>query len=198
MGRQVPSRETANPRRRYVYGVEPCLIDGPPAPDYEAAIDPDAVLSSVGEVPYEWRLDTDLIVWGRSLGEVLAVRETAMIVTGAGFARLIVPESGRSRAEVVREPAFRGEGGGGVAYDLQYALRLPGRAEPTWVEDTGRWFAGPDGKPLRARGVVRVTNGRHEREPRLVQQSHLDALTGDMTRSPLTEVLAETIEDATT
>src|SRR5262249_13562648 len=110
---------------------------------------------------------------------------------------LIVPESGRSRAEVVREPAFRGEGGGGVAYDLQYALRLPGRAEPTWVEDTGRWFAGPDGKPLRARGVVRVVNERHEREQRLVQQSQLDAVTGEMNRSRLTEVLEETIEETT-
>ena len=33
-----------------------------------------------------------------------------------------------------------------------------------WIEDTGRWFAGPDGKPLRAHGVVRVIDERHEQE----------------------------------
>ena len=52
----------------------------------------------------------------------------------------------------------------------------------TWIEDSGRWFAGPDGKPSRAHGVVRVINERHEREERLAYLSRFDALTGEMNR----------------
>ena len=40
----------------------------------------------------------------------------------------------------------------------------PRRSGLSWVEDIGRWFAGADGRPLRAHGVLRVINERHERE----------------------------------
>ena len=43
----------------------------------------------------------------------------------------------------------------GVPYQVQYAFKR-GDDENIWLEDTGRWFAGPDGKPLRAHGIVRV------------------------------------------
>ena len=48
---------------------------------------------------------------------------------------------------------------------MQYAFRRGG-GEKIWLEDTGRWFAGSDGKPLRAHGIVRAINERHEREQR--------------------------------
>jgi hypothetical protein len=86
--------------------------------------------------------------------------------------------------------------GGGVAYQLQYALRPAGSGQPLWIEDTGRWYAGPDGKPLRAHGVVRAINDRHEREQRLAYLSRFDALTGEMNRWYMTEVLEATVDEA--
>ena len=53
-----------------------------------------------------------------------------------------------------------------------------------------------DGKPVRAHGVVRVINERHEREERLAYLSGFDALTGEMNRVHMTEVLEATIEEA--
>src|SRR5262249_58018062 len=65
-----------------------------------------------------------------------------------------------------------------------------------WVEDVGRWFAGADGGPLRAHGVLRVINERHEREERLAYLSRFDALTGEINRWHLTELLEASIAEA--
>ena len=81
---------------------------------------------------------------------------------------------------------------------LSGAIRLPAhrRAEKTWLEDTGRWFAGPDGKPLRAHGVVRAIDARHAREQRLLELANFDPLTGEINRAQLTEVLSATLDEA--
>ena len=190
----MSSRDSTSSRRRYVDGVEPCLIDGIADPGPSADIEPDAVSAVAGEIPYNWRLDSDLISWGRNVGDVLGVSDPTFLASGAAFAQLIAPGSGPSRADVVKTPAFRDEGGG-VPYQLQYGLHLPGRNEPTWIEDTGRWFGGQDGKPVRARGVLRVINEQHEREQHLVRVSQFDALTGEMNRWRLAETLDATIEE---
>ena len=177
--------------RRYVDGVEPCVVDEP----VEAGIDPSEIFASVGEVAYQWRLDTGAILWGGNAASVLALRDGSAIATGRGYGALVDPKSGRTRDDAVMHSTVKDEGEG-VAYQLQYALRVPGVSEPTWVEDTGRWFAGEDGKPARAHGVVRVINERHEREQRLAYLSRFDALTGEMNRAHLSEVLEASIEEA--
>ena len=69
--------------------------------------------------------------------------------------------------------------GDGVPYQIQYRIRPnPSSETKLWVEDTGRWFAGPDGRPLRAHGVMRVINERYEHECRLNFLAHNDGLTG--------------------
>jgi len=156
-------------------------------------LDPEEIFASVSEVPYEWRIDTDAIVWGRNVGDVLTVADPAALADGRGFSQLIDPKSGPTRFDVVTSAAR--DTGSGVPYQLQYALR--GRDErPIWIEDTGRWFAGPDGKPIRAHGIVRVINERHEREERLAFLSRFDALTGEMNHWRLTEVLQAAVEEA--
>jgi hypothetical protein len=166
-------------------GQKPCL-GREPSPGIAGSggagmLDPTAIFASVGEVPYAWRIDTDALVWGRNVSEVLPIGDPAAIASGRGFAQLIDPQGAQSRADVVMRPAHRDEGSG-VPYQVQYALRLPGGSGVLWIEDSGRWFAGPDGKPLRAHGVVRVINERHEREARLVHLSRFDPLTGEMNR----------------
>ena len=122
--------------------------------DVHARFDPEEIFAAAGEVPYGWRIDTDELAWGRNVGDTLAVTDPAALRTGKGYAQLIDPKSGSSRAEtVMRGTTF--DRGAGVAYQVQYALRA-GPDRLLWIEDTGRWFAGRDGKPLRAHGVVRT------------------------------------------
>jgi diguanylate cyclase (GGDEF)-like protein len=65
-----------------------------------------------------------------------------------------------------------------------------------WIEETGCWFAGPDGRPARAQGIVRVNNERHARDEQLVKLSRIDPLTGELNRTHLVASLAEIIEEA--
>jgi diguanylate cyclase (GGDEF)-like protein len=162
-----------------------------------AFLDPYAIFAAVGEIPYEWRIDSDALAWGPNVHAVLSpldpdVLATAGLVTGESFARLIDPPGARS--EAILRSGLRDEGAG-VPYQVQYALRLAA-AEAIWIEDSGRWFAGPEGKPLRAHGVVRVITERHEREQKLTYLSRFDTLTGELNRSRLTELLDATIEEA--
>ena len=195
-------------RRAYVGGQAACPVDGTPSPqtgtearaetrsetDAPLALDPGRILASVGEVPYEWRIDSDVIVWGPNAGAVLGVADVAALATGRGYAQLVDPKSGPSRFETVMR-ATKADEGPGVPYQVQYALRSD-RERRTWIEDSGRWFAGSDGKPVRAHGVVRAINERHEREERLAYLSGFDALTGEMNRVHMMEVLEATIGEA--
>jgi diguanylate cyclase (GGDEF)-like protein len=79
---------------------------------------------------------------------------------------------------------------------VEYCLRLSPELHRIWVEDTGRWFAGPDGRPIRAHGVIRVINERHAQQERLAFLSRYDALTGEMNRWHLTEALGEALQDS--
>jgi diguanylate cyclase (GGDEF)-like protein len=156
-----------------------------------------AILASVGEVPYQWRLDTDALVWGANGGSVLMASDVATIASGRLYARLLDPGNAQTRFDAVVNSSERDDGKG-VPYRIEYGLR-PTREgiNGLWVEDTGRWFAGPDGKPRLAHGVVRIINERHEREEKLAYQSRFDGLTGEMNRWHLTDLLAKALEEAT-
>jgi diguanylate cyclase (GGDEF)-like protein len=158
---------------------------------------PDAaeILTSIGEVAYEWRLDTDALVWSGNAAAVLGIADAAEIASGHAYAKRVEAEDGQSRLDAVTHSGHS-DGGAGVAYQVQYAFKRADSGETTWLEDTGRWFAGPDGKPLRAHGVVRAIDARHERERRLIQLTKYDPLTGEMNRAQLTEALAAALEAA--
>ncbi len=129
----------------------------------EEELDPHAIFASVGEVPYEWLIDSDRIVWGRNVGAVLPVADPAALDHGRGYAQLVDPNGGPSRSmpSCARAPPT-----GAPAFPIRCNMRCGcSKASPlVWIEDTGRWFAGPDRKPRYAHGVVRVINERHERE----------------------------------
>jgi diguanylate cyclase (GGDEF)-like protein/PAS domain S-box-containing protein len=151
------------------------------------------ILTAVGEVAYEWHLDTDALIWSGNAADVLGVADLAEIASGRAFAQRVEAQPGQNRFEAVTHTEQKDKGSG-VAYELQYGFRCNG--DSIWLEDNGRWFAGPDGKPLRARGVVRDITARHERERKLVQLAHFDPLTGEMNRACLTEVLGATLDEA--
>ena len=156
---------------------------------------PDAaeILRSIGEAAYEWRLDTDALTWSGNAASVLGVANISDLATGAAFARRIDATGGQSRLDALHQVGQR-DSGEGVAYQIQYAFKR-GIEDQCWVEDTGRWFAGPDGKPLRAHGVMRVIDARHARERELIQLARYDSLTGELNRASLLEVLTSTLDD---
>jgi diguanylate cyclase (GGDEF)-like protein len=159
-------------------------------------LDPDAIFAAIGEIPYEWRIDSDALAWGPNVRTVLAPLDPAALASGETYAQLIDAQGGFSRSDAVMRSGLRDEGVG-VPYVVQYALRAAAGAQQViWIEDSGRWFAGADGKPARAYGVVRVINERHEREQQLIHLSRFDTLTGELNRGHLTELLEATIEEA--
>lgn len=154
------------------------------------------ILASIGDVPYVWDLASDTISWGSNLSHVLKIGDPALAATGKSYARLLAADNPCTRFDAVVRSQLR-DGGEGVAYEVQYGLMPTGDGgETLWLEDVGRWFAGPDGVPARAHGVVRIINERRAREERLAYLSRFDGLTGEMNRWHLTDVLAATVEEA--
>ncbi len=161
-----------------------------------ARLDAAQILASVGEVAYDWRIDTDVLLWSANAAEVLLIHDPAAIASGRGYAQLLEAGNTGARFDVVMQSDKRDDGHG-VAYQIQYAIRPDPNSETRlWVEDTGRWFAGPEGRAVRAHGVIRVINERYEHERRLTYLARCDGLTGELNRHSLTEVLEEALDQA--
>jgi GGDEF domain-containing protein len=150
------------------------------------------ILRSIGEAAYEWRLDTDALSWSDNAGAVLGA-DPGELASGRAYAQRVVAEAGQARIDAVQQSTVT-DTGDGVAYQVQYAFRRGD--EILQIEDSGRWFAGADGKPQRAHGVVRRIDERYARELRLAQLAKYDPLTGELNRAYLTDVLTATVEDA--
>lgn len=119
----------------------------------EPPLDPRAVLTSLGEVVYDWDIASDRLVWGLNVRDVLGLGSRQPLATGRAFAALIEPGSGESRHDAIlaaREDAAAN----GTAYRARYGLRTPARV--LFIEDSGRWFGGADNRPAFAHGVLRV------------------------------------------
>ncbi len=144
------------------------------------AIDPRGLLSSIGEVVYSWEIQGDALSWGPNAATVLGRLPEKAMKRGIGFAALVEPGSGPSRYDAIFGSSEQDQGEG-VVYRTRYAVDLAGRK--MWVEDTGRWFAGSDGRPACARGVLRLERAARAEElvvsgpdlcdrPALVEQIH--------------------------
>jgi diguanylate cyclase (GGDEF)-like protein len=154
------------------------------------------ILASVGEAAYVWDIGSDHLIWGSNAGEVLR-SDAAKISSGRSYAQLIDADSGTSRFDAVLQANERDQGHG-VFYRTEYCIRPDPAAEnKLWIEDCGRWFAGVNGKPIRAQGMVRVINERHEREHQLSLLARCDELTGEPNRHYLVETLQKTLDEAT-
>ncbi|QGM44645.1 putative bifunctional diguanylate cyclase/phosphodiesterase [Methylocystis heyeri] len=151
--------------------------------------DTNAIVNSIGDLVYEWDLVSDRLVWGENLARTLGPLAESDLSSGMAYAQMLSPESTTSRYDAVVKSGRMDEGEG-VPYQVDYALSTPRDASARrtiWIEDTGRWFRGEDGRPLRAHGVVRVITERHQKETRLAQQTQFDPLTGVFTRAHLCE-----------
>src|SRR5437016_255686 len=153
-----------------------------------------SILASLGQAAFLWDLTAATIAWSDNAGAVFTDIPAEALASGAGFARLIEP-SQSIRAEALAQTA-PARGGEGVPYRIEYGVRTSTSAPVIWIEETGCWFAGADGKPVRAQGIVRVDNERHARDEQLLKLSQNDPLTGELNRTHLIASLAESIEEA--
>ena len=181
--------------RADVFAIQPPSSSEPPmfaqpsaSPQHvDSVLDPTAILASIGEVPYVWTIGDDTLAWGPNVADVLKVGDRGAIATGRGYAKVLDDATAQARYDAVMNSTQRDDGAG-VPYQVKYSITPDGGAV-LWIEDTGRWFGGEDGKPGRAHGVIHVINERHAQEEKLSYLSHFDALTGEMNRWHLTEVL---------
>jgi diguanylate cyclase (GGDEF)-like protein len=152
------------------------------------------ILASLGQAAFVWDIATDAITWSDHANAVFSDIPPASLRSGAEFAKLIEPErSIRTDALKQSQPSQRGEG---APYRIEYGVRTSISAPVLWIEETGCWFAGPDGKPVRAHGVIRVINERHAQDEHLAYLSQFDALTGEVNRWRLTATLTEALDEA--
>ncbi len=173
-------------------------------PETQAApeADPRAILTRIGKAVYDWDIVSDSLVFGPNTTDIAEFAEFAKAQTGQAYAEFLSPESGGSRFAAIMGSAER-DAGRGVAFHVIYGLKgkAPGRGQtPTvWIEDVGRWFAGADGRPAHAHGLVRVMADRDEIEGKALVQSRWDTLTGAVSRSHfvarLSDILAERGQD---
>jgi diguanylate cyclase (GGDEF)-like protein len=166
----------------------------PPRP--AVPLDAAQILASIGQVAYDWRIDTDALSWGANAAGVLLIPDVAAISSGRAYAQILDADNAQARFDVIMQSDKRDDGHG-VAYQIEYGIRPdPTSATRLWVEDTGRWFAGSNSRPLHAHGVLRVINERYEHERKLTFLARCDGLTGEFNRHHLTEVLDDTLEEA--
>jgi diguanylate cyclase (GGDEF)-like protein len=159
-------------------------------------LDAGDILASVGEALYHWDIASDALIWSTNVLDVLRVKDLATISTGRRYAQLLDAANVQARFDAVMQADQRDEGRG-IFFQTEYCIRPEaGAGVRLWIEDSGRWFAGADGRPARAHGTVRVVTERHETQSRLRYLAYHDDLTGDLNRHQLTGVLEKTLDEA--
>lgn len=168
----------------------------PPEVESEA-LDLVGILSSIEETAYIWDCGNDRIEWESNAAEVLRVDDPAAIASGQDFHSLIAAEHIARRIEAISN-RLSDETERGVPYRIQYRFQPGGRRSniSIWIEDHGRFWPGEDGRPLRARGVLRVINDQYFEDQRLLYHSDHDELTGQLNRIRLTEAIGAVIARA--
>ena len=151
---------------------------------------------SVGEAAYHWIIESDEIFWTGNAADLLQC-PVAQVSTGRDFAARLDVDNFTTRYDAVMRTAVADDGGG-VPYQIEYLFRPEGRTgkHAHWLEDSGRWFAGVDGRPAEAFGIMRRIDDRHSRDQHLSFLGNCDPLTGMMNRGRMAEALAGAIADA--
>ena len=197
LGQLTPAQRDAAPTTARINGAKP-LANPNPAPAQNSAPpnapasqthapastglpDPRRILNAIKAVVYEWNLSQDRIVWGANALEIFGVKDLNPLLSGAHYTELTSPQSKTSRSKLIQASEGK-DNGSGVQYSLQYALQmdqLNGEFKGLlWVEDNGRWFAGPDGRPARAHGLVRIIPEQSVNQP-LPQSKAVERISRD-------------------
>jgi len=151
------------------------------------------ILASLDQAAFTWDLATDEIVWSDHVSSVFPDIPKQQLQSGTEFSTLIEPS--RSIRKDALDQSYPAHGETGAPYRIEYGVRANTSVPVQWIEESGCWFAGADGRPARAQGIVRINNERHARDEQLLRLSRNDPLTGELNRSHLVASLAENIEE---
>ncbi|GIL00425.1 MAG: GGDEF-domain containing protein [Alphaproteobacteria bacterium] len=154
------------------------------------------LLALTGQAGYRWNIATDHIEWSGNFAGLIGLAPGLAYESGREFEKLIQAEGSRSRFGEVLSAAQAAPAGGLVRYQCVYAIAAQHVAsrEAVWLEDTGVWEAGENGRPAMAEGVVRVISERRKREEELRRKSDFDDLTGIANRRFLEMKLGEVLK----
>jgi diguanylate cyclase (GGDEF)-like protein len=152
------------------------------------------LLVTLGQASFSWDIASDALHWSDNVPAVLGGIPLSALSKAGEFSKLIEPARTIRNDAVLNSTAS--DNGEGVPYQVEYGLRASTSSPVLWIDEYGRWFAGADGKPVRAQGIVRINNERHARDEQLLKLSQNDPLTGEFNRTRLTAALAEAIEEA--
>jgi diguanylate cyclase (GGDEF)-like protein len=149
------------------------------------------VVEASGAAAYHWIIDSDEIVWSANVEDVLGI-EAQRISAGRSYAAFLDAENFTTRYDTVMRSGHQDDGSG-VAFEIEYQFRPEGRgsAAGVWLEDHGKWYAGPDGRPREVFGTVRRIDARYQRDQHLSFLGNCDPLTGMMNRGRMAEALGE-------
>ena len=166
-------------------------------------LDLGTVFAGASATAYCWDIAAEEISWATNVTEALRVPRAEMITTTAGFQLLVSAGQASERYAAIAEGhlnhAPRPEDvEHGVGYCVEYKFNPDGRRSDSgfWVEDQGRWYPGPDGRPTAAFGIIRHAGERKRRELDLIHDSQHDALSDAFNRRTLTRHLEAAIAEA--
>ncbi|MEO0799952.1 MAG: bifunctional diguanylate cyclase/phosphodiesterase [Pseudomonadota bacterium] len=163
--------------------VLPGLVEDPEVPT-------SAVIESHDhEVAYCWDMRSDKMVWQAHAATILGLEPDRLPGTGEDYHTLIVDEHVQRRSAVTALSA-ENDLGSGVSYRITYRIAPhgPRSRDLVWVEDCGRWWAGEDGRPIQARGFIRIGEGISQLAITQAAADY-DELTGQLTRLRLADAL---------
>ena len=155
--------------------------------------DPLDVLTSIKGVVYDWNIVTGDLKWGKNVASVLNLHNIQALDDAGQYNAMVVVDGRPSRQDLIQSGVGI-DAGSGVPYQLNYSLASDVR-DQIHVVDTGRWFAGTDGKPARAHGVVRVVN-IVQAAGEVARSTSRDALTGLYSRDHLLEQAARLFDQS--
>ncbi len=147
------------------------------------------ILAALGQAVFEWDIATDAIAWSDNAPAILGEIPAASLATGADFSTFIEPTR-TLRADALAQAAA------GTPYRIEYGIRASSAMPLIWIEETGRCVFGPDGKPQRVQGIIRVECERRTRDEELLKLARHDPLTGELNRTQLIAALSDAIDES--
>jgi diguanylate cyclase (GGDEF)-like protein len=146
------------------------------------------------QAAYTWDIESGSLSWDSGARDVFQVAPDRLPRSVKQLHDIIVDAHIRRRNEAIYDADER-NADMGVPYHVFYRI-MPGgyrSSRECWVEETGRWWPGIDGKPTRARGLLRigpdVTKSATARS-----LNDYDELTGQLNRMRLMDALTSVLE----